>query len=173
MSTKSVYLAGPIGGLTFRDAVEWRQEVVRQFYEVEGSVEIIGMSPLRYKDFLDEEGVLHCTDDYPHVLCGQRGITTRDFYDVRTCDVLFVNFLGAKSVSIGTSMEIAVAHQTRTPIVVAMENEGNLHDHPILRECIDFRVDTLEEAIHTTITILTPGYKSAHFGVDFISVTDR
>ena len=173
MSTKSVYLAGPIGGLTFKDAVSWRQLAVQAFSDVDGPVEILGMSPLRYKDFLDEEGVLHVTDDYPHVLCGQRGITTRDFYDVRTCDVLFVNFLGAKSVSIGTSMEIAVAHQTRTPIVVAIENTGNLHDHPILRECIDFRVDTLEEAIHTTITILTPGYRVAHYGVDFHSMLYR
>lgn len=154
---KTVYLAGPISGLSYRECVRWREYAVRQFaFPREGPVKIVGMSPLRFKSFLSGENVVQ--HEYPNVLCNQRGITARDFHDVRTTDALLVNFIGSTIVSIGTVMEITLAHELRKPVVVAMDNEGDLHDHPMVRECIDFRVPSLDEAIHVTKAILLPGY---------------
>jgi len=79
---------------------------------------------------------------------------TRDFNDCSTCDVLLVNLLGASKVSIGTVMEIAWAYQNRTPVVVVMEQEGNPHEHAMIREAIGFRVHTMGEAIAVVRTIL-------------------
>jgi hypothetical protein len=79
---------------------------------------------------------------------------TRDRFDATRCDVLLVNLLGAKTVSIGTVMEIAWADNVRTPIVVAMEAKGNLHEHAMITEAIGFRVPTLEEAIDVVKAII-------------------
>jgi hypothetical protein len=51
-----------------------------------------------------------------------RGVMTRDFFDCNRADVVLVNFVGAKTVSIGTVMEIAWAYQKHTPVVVAMDD---------------------------------------------------
>jgi hypothetical protein len=51
-------------------------------------------------------------------------------------------------VSKGTIMELAWAFHLRKPVVVVMEDEGNLHDgHPMLLETYDFRVPTIDAGI--------------------------
>ena len=67
-----------------------------------------------------------------------------------------MNLLGAERVSIGTVMEIAWAHDHKIPIVAAMEPEGNLHDHPMLRDSISVRVSSLDEAIEAVVAIVSP-----------------
>ncbi len=64
--------------------------------------------------------------------------------------------LSAQKVSIGTVMEIAWAKAFQIPVIVIMEKEGNLHDHPMIRDCIGFRVETLLEAIWLTKVLLLP-----------------
>jgi hypothetical protein len=78
---------------------------------------------------------------------------TRDRFDATRCDVLLVNLLGAERVSIGTVMEIAWADLRRTPIVAVME-EGNVHEHGMVNEAIGFRVTTLDEALNIIKSIL-------------------
>ncbi len=149
---KTVYLAGPITGLSFTGATDWREQFQHKL-----GVYIKAMSPLRSKDYLKNEksigdsyeaGSNHSAgpSQLVHVMSGQKGITTRDRYDVMTCDVILVNLLGATRVSIGTVMEIAWADMLRKPIVLVMEKEGNLMDHAMVRESCGFRVETLDEA---------------------------
>lgn len=132
-----VYLAGPITRLDYKGAVEWRDYAIQKLFPIRG------MSPMRG----DKYRALS-------VLSSDRGIMTRDRNDATTCDVLLVNFLGATRVSIGTVMEIAWADGRRIPIVCAMEKTGNVHDHGMVKEAIGFRVETLDEAIQITRSIL-------------------
>ncbi len=118
------------------------------------------MSPLRGKDYL--RGIPALTADcagYGALNCmsSPRGIMTRDRFDATRCDALLVNLLGAARVSIGTVMEIAWADACRTPIVVAMEPAGNVHEHAMIAEAIGFRVPTLAEAIHVIKAIADNG----------------
>jgi len=84
-----------------------------------------------------------------------RGIMTRDFNDVKRCDALLVNMLGLEKPSLGTIMELAWAYALQIPAVVAIEATGNVHDnHPMLHEAMPFRVETLDEAIHSVAIIL-------------------
>ncbi len=148
----SVYLAGPISGLTFDGCTDWRKFVTSEL----GIDGIKAWSPLRAKEYLREFGVLDklCTGySASSVLSSHRGIMTRDRFDATRCDVLFVNFIGATQVSIGTSMEIAWADAARIPIVCALE-EGNPHEHGMILEAIGFRVPTLDQAITVTKAIL-------------------
>jgi nucleoside 2-deoxyribosyltransferase len=83
---------------------------------------------------------------------------TRDFNDVRRCDALLVNLLGAAKPSLGTIMELAWAYAFQKPAVVAIEEKGNPHDgHPMIYEAIPFRVATLDEAITSVAIILNRG----------------
>lgn len=142
-----VYLAGPITGLTYDGAEDWRAFAKEDLQRVG----IKALSPLRAKDYLRQvAGPLSGTgEEYAHlgVLSTPRGVMTRDRYDATRCDVLLVNLLGAERVSIGTIMEIAWADALRTPIVVAIENSGNVHEHMMVNEAIGFRVPALEQAL--------------------------
>lgn len=154
---KTVYLAGPITGLSFHGCTEWRNAAVLRLAE-EG---IKGLSPMRAKDFLAHLQSLpklsNAAEDYEYakygVMATSRGIMTRDRFDCTRCDVLLVNLLGAKTVSIGTVMEIAWADGRRIPIIAAMEPD-NIHSHGMVNEAIGFRVTTLNEALDIAIAIL-------------------
>jgi len=109
---------------------------------------------MRGKHYLAQEKSI--ADSYEETpLSCQKGITCRDRMDVMRCDMLFVNFLGAQRVSIGSVMEIAWADAWRKPIIIAMEKD-NVHSHAILRETAGFIVPTLDEAIAVAIAVLSP-----------------
>lgn len=145
-----VYLAGPITGLSFDASVDWRDWVIGKL-----PPEIQGMSPLRGKTYLEGESKIE--DEYcQSVLSCARGITTRDFNDVKRADMILVNFLGAKTPSIGTVMEIAWAKAFQTPVVMVMEKDSNPNDHAMIRECVGFRVETLQQAVEIVKVTLMP-----------------
>lgn len=170
MVHKVVYLAGPISGLSYGEATGWRQEVRDQLLRSG----IKAASPLRAKVYIREAAATAGLKGEPfeidqsspaidendmdapavRAMSNSRGITTRDRFDCLNCDVLFVNLLGTERVSIGTVMEIAWADAMRKPIVLVIEDEANLHDHAMIRECVGFRVPTIREGVEITKAIL-------------------
>lgn len=135
-----VYLAGPITGLSWADATEWRNCVASCIPSIEF------LSPLRSKEYLAGEDSLK--DHYlVSPLSTPRGITTRDRWDAMRCDALFANLLGSKKVSIGTVMEIAWADAVRVPIVLVMEKEDP-HWHSMILECAGFVAPDLGSGIN-------------------------
>ena len=149
----TVYLAGPITGLDYAGATDWREYAIAEL--AKGGIK--GLSPMRAKNFLANVTAFEANcDGYGslNALATNRGIMTRDRFDATRCDVLLVNFLGAKRVSVGTAMEIAWADLARIPIVCAMEPEGNPHDHGMINEALGYRVTSLDEAIAITRAIL-------------------
>lgn len=131
---KKVYLSGPISGRLFGDAAHWREYAARRLQEIG----IKAVSPLRFKEYLANEGPLSKRGYERHPLSTPRGVTTRDRYDCTTADLVLVNLLHAGDVSIGTVMEIAWADAFRIPIVLIMEDQGNPHEHLILNEVCGF-----------------------------------
>jgi nucleoside 2-deoxyribosyltransferase len=111
---------------------------------------------MRGKGYL--QGIPVLGDTYEGTaLASQRGIVSRDFFDVRRVDAVFANFLGAKRVSIGSVFELAWAFQLQKPVVLAMEDSGNIHEHAFVREACAFRLPTLEAAVETLVRVVTPG----------------
>jgi nucleoside 2-deoxyribosyltransferase len=157
MSAKPlVYLAGAIAGLEFDDVTDWR---VQAKYELEKRG-IEALNPMRGKEALGEQNAGRISLDFHDYekngpFFHSRGIMTRDFNDVRRCDVLLVNLLGLKKPSLGTIMEIGWAYAMQKPTVVAMEERGNPHDgHPMIYEAIPFRFATMDEAIDAVASLL-------------------
>lgn len=153
-----VYLAGPITGLKYGHATEWREQVskVLRDYGVQP------LSPLRGKDYLANLGVLDNAGDMQKSayalnkawpLSSPKGINLRDHNDVRTSDAVLVNLLDFDKVSIGTVMEIAWAYAYRVPTVVVME-ENNVHRHAMINETAGLIVDDLEMGVKCLLTIV-------------------
>lgn len=148
---KRVYLAGPISGLTYDQGNEWRLQAIKELT----AIGIEAYSPMRAKEYLRAEGVL--TGSYSSGLfSSSRNIMTRDYDDCRRADLIMANMLAYPKVSIGTVMEIAWSYAHRIPLVMIMEKEGNLHEHPMIAEAIGFRVDNLEDALTIAKAILLP-----------------
>jgi nucleoside 2-deoxyribosyltransferase len=153
----SVYLAGPITGLTYDEGQDWR-EYAKAWLDAEG---IDGYSPLRAKTHLRAIGVLDSAGKPDSAYLGMnalsepQGITARDRFDCTGRDLVLVNFLGAKTASIGTCIELGWADASRTPIVIAME-EDNLHRHAMVNMVAGFIVPSLEEALLITRAVLLP-----------------
>lgn len=150
MSKPLVYLAGPITGLNYAGATDWRDHAITQL----NILSIKGLSPMRFKTYLSKEDVLLAEGYGDFVLSTARGIMTRDRFDCTRADLILVNFLGATRASIGTAMEIAWADLKRIPIVNVMEESGNIHDHAMINEAVGFRVPTLEEGLEVVGRIL-------------------
>lgn len=148
-----VYLAGPISGLNYEGATEWR-DYAKQWLANSG---IVGLSPMRAKEFLKHVDAFSPVNAenaaYENPLAKARGIMTRDRNDATRCDVLLVNLLGAKTVSIGTVMEVAWADANRIPIVIAMEPD-NVHQHCMINEAAGYVVTSLDEAIHIVKAVI-------------------
>lgn len=157
MSKPSVYLAGPITGLTYDGGQDWREHAK----DVLGWSGIDAFSPLRAKQYLREIGVLDSagTADSKYLglnaMSEPKGITTRDRFDCTGRDLVLVNFLGAERISVGTCIELGWADGARVPIVCAME-EDNIHRHAMVNEVAGFIVPTLEEALDVCIAVLLP-----------------
>lgn len=135
-----VYLAGPITGLTYDGAQDWREK----FASKVNSDKIECLTPLRGKAYLKDAGVLH-SGTYDGALTTGKGITRRDFFDCTRASVVLVNLKDAAKVSIGTVMEIAWAFQKQIPVVLVME-PGNVHTHIMIEEAATYTVKNLEEA---------------------------
>lgn len=138
-----VYLGGPITGLTYDGCTEWREFVMDAVGD-----DINTISPMRGKQRLKEMlsgEVIEDVHDYDY-LASYKGINCRDYWDVQRCDVVFVNLLGAKKVSIGTVMEIAWARAFDKPVICVMEID-NIHRHSMLEFACGYVVTDMNTAI--------------------------
>lgn len=143
----NIYLAGPITGLTYDGADDWRG------YAAERLGKDHVRNPLRGKEYLREHGVLEDAYHDIHPLSTQKGITHRDRNDVRTSDVVLANFLGATRVSIGTMIEFGWADAFRVPVVAVMEPD-NVHAHGMALEVAGWVTDNLDEGIAIARTVV-------------------
>jgi nucleoside 2-deoxyribosyltransferase len=156
MVNKCVYLAGPIGGLTYDEATKWRDHVTNEL----GRFGIKCLSPLRAAIHLRHaDGLLgDCeiqagTKPAVEAMSTPKGVVTRDKFDATHCDVLLVNLLEAKKVSIGTCVEIGWANALNIPIIVVMEAD-NIHSHAFVRESASFITESLSDSVYIVKAIL-------------------
>ncbi len=149
-----VYLSGPIMGLNYQEArFGWRAEVAARFFPG-----IEALSPMRQEGHLAEvEGPLGDTDaERNHIFSHARMIVAKDWLDIKQSDIVLVNFLGATNVSKGTLVEMGMAYASGKTIVIVMEDKGNVHDHPFVRE-LGMVVTNLDDAVNIINAMLQTG----------------
>ena len=146
MERRYIYLAGPIGGCSYDEATDWRDEIVTLL-----SPGIVGISPMRIKEWCKNIPEI-LVDGYekaagPQFLISgeSHAIRTRDYYDVGHCDMIFAylpKFLNERRPSWGTAIEIGWASAQRKPIVLVTDDDY-LATHPLARESVGWIVPTL------------------------------
>jgi len=146
-----VYLAGPIKGLNYGTAADWRLQTANRFaWDGTG---IKCLNPMRDKEELETEESLQ--SDYPGLLTKGRHIYARDFNDVKRADVVLVNYLHApdRPGSGGTAWEIGLAHAWQKPIVMCVTKDSPYYHH-LLVNSAGFVVETLEDGITAVKSLL-------------------
>lgn len=152
---RTVYLSGPITGLTYGEAKNgWRPTLAHMLKS-----HIHALSPMRVVGSLQpEQGLLDVPEaEGVRSMLVNRAILARDETDLRMADAVVANFLGAKRVSIGTVSELGMAHILRIPVVIVMEDKDNVHEHPFVTAIASFRTADLFEAAEIINHLLTPG----------------
>lgn len=149
----SVYLAGPIAGLSYFEATAWRDYVLRAFDGICPNIRCF--SPMRHKPFLRQEAPIEKAT-YAHPLATDQGIVARDRMDCTRADLILFNLIEQPDkLSAGTCIEMGWADAHRIPMVAALA-PGSVWDHPMIRQMIPFIVPTLDEAVELVPTILMP-----------------
>jgi nucleoside 2-deoxyribosyltransferase len=161
MTTKRLYLAGPIAGLTYEEAaLDWRERVINEIHgaHVQDKLitEIACYSPMRGKVFLKGSGEVIGKQGYDsHPMSSMQGIIGRDRNDVMMADAVFMNVLGAKSVSIGTTVELGWADAFRKPVILILD-KGGAHDHAFYKGIATYVCDSVEQGIECAKALLIP-----------------
>ena len=121
---KLIYLAGAVTGVTYEDAVIWREYVMERL----------------------PRGIRCINPIPPDVLVGAVGriqtpaelygiIARRSYWFVQQCDVVLANLLivPPSGVSIGTVAEIGAANALRRLLVVVLQ-PASAYDHPLITD---------------------------------------
>lgn len=159
MGKPVVYVAGPMTGLAWDDAYDWREKVRIALPDCEVR------SPLRGKAWLRRENVIE-SSEYPMPFGSKNAIIKRDHWDVQCADLVIANFEdtavgklqvedfdNAQIASIGTCFELAWAYEFGTPIISIIP-EGNIHRHAFIEAASLEIVPDLETAITLAHTLL-------------------
>lgn len=150
MSQKTmIYLAGPIEGLTYRAAAQWRHYVE---YKLDRFCDIL--SPLRGRDVEDEDQIMQGSSAR-NVLESAASITLRDLADVRRADAVLV-YIENDSPGFGTCVEIGIALERHTPVILVIPPTHPLRSHPFLQASLlgVLVVNEMREALVVIRTLL-------------------
>lgn len=133
MDKVKFYMAGGMAGLSIEEQVEWRNDIENRIIESpNGSLE--GTYFFQPPYYYQPDGDYHRSE---------REAFMFDLNRLRHSDIVIVNFNVSKS--IGTAMEIAVAHENRIPVIGLNEDKNELH--PWLYECCTRICETREELV--------------------------
>ena len=137
-----VYLGGPIRGLSYDEASNWRNQAIERLSEV--GIECL--SPMRGKELIKEESKI--TDSYENLKgCSSKDIFNRDKFDVSRSDILLFNFTNRKVSIIGSLFELAWGHLLGKYCVLAVDKESIYAKHPFVKESASIIFDNIEDAI--------------------------
>jgi hypothetical protein len=138
----TVFLCGPITGMTLPEAKSWRRTVIAA---LAGEARFIDPTRDSPDTTRRSENAATRSLTARRLLHGKRTVT-HDRFDIRRSDLVLACFLGAKAVSIGSVGEIFWADAMGKPVIVVRE-EDNLHNHDMLNEIAGWIFDNLDEAI--------------------------
>jgi len=146
MSKPTIYLAGPMTGLTWEQATQWREKAAliltpswRVVTPVKGQLQS-AQSDVITASTMDD------TQEHLPLAHTATGITAQDEFYVRQSDWVLANFTGSTRVSQGTVWELGFAWGLGKQIISVIP-KGDVHDHPFIRRRSHVFVQELDEAI--------------------------
>lgn len=138
--TESVYLAGPITGLPYWAAMDWREEAADRLTSLGYDV----FSPMREKMYLQEE---FGENPLPHTHHTFADPYPRDKQDIKRADYLLINLVPSEEhdigPSVGTLVEMGIAEALGKFIIVVTKEDPV---HPFIRGPADLLFTDIEMA---------------------------
>ncbi len=144
--TKTVYLSGPISGLTDVEACRYRNRISALLADYG----LDSLDPMRGDYHVPGEVIGNFVNVGHH---DNKAIVMRDRHDVFNCDLMIADLSNATKVSIGTMVEFGWADSRRVPIITVMR-DGNPHNHAFVEQLSTYVVDDVETAVHLAATLL-------------------
>jgi hypothetical protein len=135
-----IYIAHPITGLSYDEVVTYYEEIGEKLSKMGYKV----YHPMTGKSYLRTEKELK-PSGYVYPVSTDHAIKERDKWMVKQADVVFVDFTGSKSVSIGCICELAWADDTPTVHTVVVLPKNNVHSHAFVKEMADVVFECKEE----------------------------
>ena len=114
METFRIYLAGGMGGLTFKEQNGWRVEVKKALEYCDSYYKVKCINPVDYYNTFDQT-----TYD------SDLEVMLFDLHKVKTSDLIIMNF--NNMYSLGSQSELAIAYDRGIPIIGLNEKEQFLH----------------------------------------------
>lgn len=144
MKDPTIYLAGPMTGLTYEEISTWRNKADKFLRHVGWHV----LSPVTDKMATDHPINDDAKRDTEHrpIVRTSSAFVSQDIFYVKHSDAILANFTGAKKVSLGTIWELGVADALGKMIVSVIE-PGSVHDHSFVRRRSSLFVPTMDEAL--------------------------
>lgn len=140
----SVYLAGPVTGVTQHHARRWRLRCSHALIRLGATT----INPMRNVPGGRSDDVISAT--YISTINSSQAIVAACYNDVMRCDAVLANISG--QVSIGTLFEIAWAREMRKP-VVAFYEQSRIASHPMIAESA-ITVELEDEAVEVIVGLL-------------------
>ena len=139
MNEPVIYLAGPITGLYYDEATDWRAPQS----DFVARLEALGWevrSPMRDKEEFKIKGRLS-----PYFDEGDAAVR-RDLQDIRDAAIVLLNVKGAERVSLGSMAEMGYAF-AQHKFIIGVREEGNPHGHIFM----DFMCDRIETDLESAL----------------------
>jgi nucleoside 2-deoxyribosyltransferase len=137
---KTVYLAGPVGGLTEAEAKGWREKIT---YEL-SVVGIKGVCPLRAEPPVNGKyDVKNSYNAEDENWGSARAIAAKNRFDVSNCGMTLAYM---PTLSVGTVVEMAWADRMGKSVIL-VATDPDIAQHPLLMACASWIVPTLEDAV--------------------------
>lgn len=142
MEGLTVYLAGPIRGLSYDEAVAWRVDAEKKL----GSAGFTCLSPMRNKELIKSAEKI--TDSYEDLKgYSAKELFNRDKFDVKKSDILLFNFLNKKATVIGTLFELAWGHLLGKYCIVVVSDDSIYAKHPFVKESASIVFSNMDIAV--------------------------
>lgn len=166
MTHKQIYLCGAISHQTLGQSDDWRRYLASQLdghheQPSGASVTLLTYSPLRGETFFrkiqPDEKFSPTLKDNASLISTPNGVLGRDLNDVANASLVIANFLPSPDkVSIGSVYEIGYAKAKGIPVVLIIQETGNIHQHVFLSNSAVYIVRNLEDAVAVSKFLLLP-----------------
>lgn len=137
-----IYLAHPISGQSAEQVIGYYTSTIALLEAMNYDV----LCPMTGKGYLRTEKKFK-SQGYNNPVSTNHAIKERDQWMIGLADVVLIDLLGAKDVSIGCVMELAWGDMARKHTVVIMEAD-NPHRHAFVLECADIVFENYQDAAH-------------------------
>lgn len=159
MGTKSIYLAGAIGGLDKGEANNWRDDMIVRLADMG----MRGISPLRCEPLIGER---YNMSGYTDPKFGtDRAIASKNLLDVQSCDLTLCHFpadlTDAYGASLGTVVELAWAKALNKPTILVSTHK-KVVNHPVIGSCCSWILPSLDDALEVIEGIFTDYVRPVH-----------